>query len=607
MPNKSFAFRLPSITAAAITSCAAICLIASQLRASDDPIDQSLDALSRQGAAVSRDAQGRICGVDLMGCRTLVDEKLAQRVLELPDLHTLRLSLNTVSPATVARLMANKGWIELSLQDVPLTDAQFVQLIDDQSKLQRLSLRRISGISDAGLAALSKLPRLEVLSLVEMPITGKGLASLRDIPRLRSLDLRKCESLRTADYRCLATMNRLRELKVAGSATGDPIIESLAALPALDSLLIEDSPVSTEAIRKLAESALAGRLRSLGFTRCYGVTDDALQIASAIPHLESFAIRKCPVSGEFLLSWAKSCGDMPSRLSKLVLTDAFLSEGGLESLPKLAPSLRELDLSRDALSPQAMLTIAKLADLESLRLSECSLDDQAIRPLAGLKKLKLLDLSGNFAITDASAELLKGLPQFARIDLDNTSVSHDTPLFDGRTFDGWEGDLSAFRIQDGAIVGGSLTHPVAHNDFLCTKREYGNFELRLKCKLIGNGANGGIQLRSRRVPNNFEVSGYQADMAADYWGNLYDESRRNTILVDLPPTVRKEIVHADDWNDYVIRCEGPRIRFWLNGRQVVDYTEPDQSLPQTGIIGVQIHGGPPSEAWYKDIFIRELK
>lgn len=180
------------------------------------------------------------------------------------------------------------------------------------------------------------------------------------------------------------------------------------------------------------------------------------------------------------------------------------------------------------------------------------------------------------------------------------------PLFDGKTFQGWEGNLKTFRIQDGAIVGGSLTQRVPHNDFLCTTREYGNFELRLKFKILGKGANAGVQVRSRRVPNHHEVSGYQADLGDGWWGCLYDESRRNKMLAGPPKEERGKIIKPDDWNEYVIRCEGPRIQLWINGHQTVDYTEPDASIPQRGIIGLQIHGGPPSEAWYKDITIREL-
>jgi hypothetical protein len=181
-----------------------------------------------------------------------------------------------------------------------------------------------------------------------------------------------------------------------------------------------------------------------------------------------------------------------------------------------------------------------------------------------------------------------------------------TPIFDGKTFQGWEGKLDVFRIEDGKIIAGSLKGKVARNEFLCTTREYANFELRLKVRLLGKGANGGVQFRSQRIPNHHEVKGYQADMADGYWGRVYDESRRKRFLVGPLTEEQKKVIKPDDWNQYVIRCEGPRIQVWLNGQQTVDYTEPDASIPQTGILGLQIHGGPPSEAWYTDIMLREL-
>ena len=95
--------------------------------------------------------------------------------------------------------------------------------------------------------------------------------------------------------------------------------------------------------------------------------------------------------------------------------------------------------------------------------------------------------------------------------------------------------------------------------------------------------------------------GYQADMGQQYWGCLYDESRRNKVLAQPDAEMLRKALKAGDWNEYVIRCVGPRIQLWLNGVQTVDYTEPDKSIEQTGLIGVQIHAGPPAEAWYKDI------
>ena len=181
------------------------------------------------------------------------------------------------------------------------------------------------------------------------------------------------------------------------------------------------------------------------------------------------------------------------------------------------------------------------------------------------------------------------------------------PLFDGKTFNGWEGDLKIFRIEDGAIVAGTLDNKIARNEFLCTTQTYGDFELRLKVKLLGgDNANAGIQFRTKRIPNHHEVTGYQADMGVGWWGALYDESRRNKVLTGPDQAKMKDVVKAGDWNDYVIRAEGKRIQLWINGFQTVDYTEDDPQIEATGVIAVQIHSGPPSQAWYKDITIVNL-
>lgn len=180
------------------------------------------------------------------------------------------------------------------------------------------------------------------------------------------------------------------------------------------------------------------------------------------------------------------------------------------------------------------------------------------------------------------------------------------PIFDGKTFAGWEGNLDVFRLQDGAIVGGSLDREVARNEFLCTTKEYSDFELRLRVRLLGKDANAGIQIRSRRIPDHHEMIGYQADMGQHYWGCLYDESRRRKVIAQVNRQELDKVLRLGNWNDYVIRCSGKRVQLWINGYQTVDYTEPDDTIEQRGIIGLQIHHGPPSEAWYKNIRIKEL-
>jgi hypothetical protein len=189
------------------------------------------------------------------------------------------------------------------------------------------------------------------------------------------------------------------------------------------------------------------------------------------------------------------------------------------------------------------------------------------------------------------------------------AAAKSSRLFDGKSFKGWNGNQQIFRIENGAIVGGSLKDKIARNEFLCTDREYSDFVLRAKFKLLGDPAraNAGIQFRTKRIPNDHEVIGYQADMGQNYWGALYDESRRRKVLAQPKLDELKKVLKLNDWNEYEIRAEGKRIRLSINGLQTVDYTEADDSIAQTGCICVQIHAGPPSEAWYKDITIEQLK
>ena len=180
-------------------------------------------------------------------------------------------------------------------------------------------------------------------------------------------------------------------------------------------------------------------------------------------------------------------------------------------------------------------------------------------------------------------------------------------LFDGKTPNGWEGDKSVFRIEQQCVVGGQLKDRIPHNYFLAHEQEFGDFELRLQFKLVGENTNAGVQIRSQRIPDHHEMIGYQADLGQNYWGCLYDESRRRKVLTGPDREKLNEVLKRDDWNDYRILCEGPRIRLWINGLQTVDYTEEEEEIPLNGKIALQIHGGPPGEAWYRNIRLKRLK
>ena len=185
-----------------------------------------------------------------------------------------------------------------------------------------------------------------------------------------------------------------------------------------------------------------------------------------------------------------------------------------------------------------------------------------------------------------------------------------TLLFDAMSFAGWNGDTEkTWRIEDGAIVAGSLDKAAPRNEFLATDREFENFELKLDYRMeCTGGCNAGVQFRSKRVPNHHEVSGYQADIAPGITGGLYDESRRNKMLAVPPQELQgKALALAKDgWNAYMVRAEDRRIRLTINGVELLDYTEPDQTIPLKGVIALQIHGGLKGTIRYRNLRITEL-
>lgn len=177
------------------------------------------------------------------------------------------------------------------------------------------------------------------------------------------------------------------------------------------------------------------------------------------------------------------------------------------------------------------------------------------------------------------------------------------PLFNGKDLSGWEGDTTLWSVDNGAIVGNSPG--IKRNEFLATKDEYGDFELRLEFRLREGSGNTGIQFRSRRVPDSTAVEGYQADIGEMYWGCLYDEHRRRKVLVPASDELAK-VLKMKDWNSYHIRAEGEHVQLKINGVTTVDYREPDASIARKGIIALQIHSGEAMRVDFRNVRIKPL-
>jgi hypothetical protein len=182
------------------------------------------------------------------------------------------------------------------------------------------------------------------------------------------------------------------------------------------------------------------------------------------------------------------------------------------------------------------------------------------------------------------------------------------PLFNGKDLSGWitPDDKTLFAVENGEIVGRTRAEPEAKksslkkNEFLVTDRDYGDFVLKAKIKLINH--NSGIQFRSKRAPSGV-VSGPQADAAVGYWGLFYEEKGRG-ILEPISKEKSAALARNGEWNEYVIAAKGDHVTIDLNGTRVVDRTDP--KFDKAGVIALQLHAGPPMEVRFKDIAIKPL-
>jgi hypothetical protein len=186
----------------------------------------------------------------------------------------------------------------------------------------------------------------------------------------------------------------------------------------------------------------------------------------------------------------------------------------------------------------------------------------------------------------------------------DSDAASGSAFFNGKDLSGWEGLTKYWSVKDGAIVGYTPEDP-RHNTFLCSKKKYGDFELKFKIRLKDGKGNSGVQIRSKIDDGEkFIVAGPQCDIGAGYWGSLYGE-RFGGMMKQSPPDLVKKAVKPADFNDYSIKCVGKHVTIRVNDETMVDGDFP--KMPDEGIIAWQLHAGFKSmEVTFKDIQFKDL-
>jgi 3-keto-disaccharide hydrolase len=181
-------------------------------------------------------------------------------------------------------------------------------------------------------------------------------------------------------------------------------------------------------------------------------------------------------------------------------------------------------------------------------------------------------------------------------------VSERFDLFDGKSLDGWVGHQKHWSVVDGTIVGKN-TEAVPVSTYLLTKKNFSDFRLKAKVKLVQSEMHSGIAFWGRIAPEKndpFTYAGHLV-MFPSGWG-MYDLYGRNGLPVD--PNPAKKVGKQHDWNDLEILAQGNRVRVAVNGSQVIDWRDPEPNRIKEGPIGLQLHSNTvPQEVQFKDLTI----
>lgn len=249
--------------------------------------------------------------------------------------------------------------------------------------------------------------------------------------------------------------------------------------------------------------------------------------------------------------------------------------------------------------------------------------------------------------------LALGLAVIAVLVLETTGLAQRTSkdgfvsIFDGKTLKGWEGDPTYWRVENGCLVGEITPATLLKtNSFIIWQGgEPADFEFKGEFS-ITEGGNSGVNYRSERLADvPFALRGYQADIDGmhRYTGQNYEERRRTTLAYrgqkttigpyaggTTPEAIRagvknnawtgltvtgslssadslKSLLKTDGWNTFHLVVKGNRLQHFVNGVLMSEVIDNDPvNRRAKGLLGVQVHVGPPMQVRYRNLMLKEL-
>jgi hypothetical protein len=201
------------------------------------------------------------------------------------------------------------------------------------------------------------------------------------------------------------------------------------------------------------------------------------------------------------------------------------------------------------------------------------------------------------------------------------------PIFNGRDMAGWHvsevnhhGNTKAWSVKNRVLM--VTQQPPGNGGILLTDKQYHNFEISLEIKPDW-GCDGGLFLRSNEQGDAYQVmiDYLEGGIVGGIYGEGLDAVNRETGTGDKRAANWRQHWKQGQWNTLRARIEGdtPHIQVWLNGAQIVDWTDSanhSKGGATSGMIAVQAHRSTPGakgSRWvtggyhrYRNIAIKEL-
>lgn len=176
-----------------------------------------------------------------------------------------------------------------------------------------------------------------------------------------------------------------------------------------------------------------------------------------------------------------------------------------------------------------------------------------------------------------------------------------TTLFNGKDLTGWNiHGTELWYVEDGLLV--CESGPEEKYGYLSTKKFYDDFILTLEFKQEANG-NSGVFFRS--TLEGTKISGWQVEVAppGNDSGGIYESYGRGWLIK--PDPEKDKALKMGDWNRMKIKVVGDKVTTWLNGTQMISFT--DEKIGRgKGSIALQIHDGGGIKVRWRNLKVKPL-